>query len=94
MAALSPVTTLLKVCWRREEGVVGGVPAAALRTSPHMLQWKVGIPVSVFPQSVSYLDLRLPQRLDWLPRLDMLELLLLERGDPALPRQFGTLPPC
>ena len=41
-----------------------------------------------------YLDLRLPQRLDWLPRLDMLELLLLERGEPDLPRQLGTLPPC
>ena len=40
MAAL---TTLLNVCWSREEGVAGGVPATALRASPHMLERKVGI---------------------------------------------------
>ena len=40
---VAALTTLLKVCWSREEGVLGGVPPASLRASPHMLQRKVGI---------------------------------------------------
>ena len=46
---VAALTTLLNVCCRREEGVEGGVPATALRASPHMLQRKVGI--SDQPQS-------------------------------------------
>ena len=40
---VAALTTLLNVCCSRDDGVVGGVPAAALRASPHMLQLKVGI---------------------------------------------------
>ena len=43
--------------------------------------------------STAMLDFLLPHMLDWLPMLDMLEFLLLEKGLPDLPRVLGTLPP-